>query len=302
MEQEEIRTIDIEDFKEDGDIVIYADNDCALINSLDTPVYYEGRIKLRCFLIVVCIEGRIQVNINGNEHLLKEGDLLLGLPNSIIESTMISPNYKVRIAGFSTRFLQRTFRMERETWDTAAYIYKNPVATISPCDNVTIPKMYGELIKAKVNDERHGYHKEVMHHLFSALFCELMGTLSKEIAQKENSGKPKEEIRQADHILHRFVMMLSEDDGKHRSVSYFANQLCYTPKHFSKVIKQASGKTPLEFINEAAIEHIKYRLKRSDKSIKEIAEEFNFPNQSFFGKYVKMHVGMSPASYRNSKE
>ena len=53
---------------------------------------------------------------------------------------------------------------------------------------------------------------------------------------------------------------------------------------------------------ESAIEHIKYRLKHSDKSIKEIAEEFNFPNQSFFGKYVKSYLGMSPARYRNTKE
>lgn len=40
-------------------------------------------------------------------------------------------------------------------------------------------------------------------------------------------------------------------------------------------------------------------------SVKEIAEMFNFPNQSFFGKYVKAHVGMSPARYRaysNGKE
>ena len=57
--------------------------------------------------------------------------------------------------------------------------------------------------------------------------------------------------------------------------------------YFPKVIKQACGRTPLDLINETAIEHIKYRLKHSDKSIKEIAEEFNFPNQSFFGKYVK---------------
>lgn len=78
----------------------------------------------------------------------------------------------------------------------------------------------------------------------------------------------------------------------HRSVSYYADALCYTPKHFSKVIKQACGRTPLDLINETTIEHIKYRLKRSDKSVKEIAEEFNFPNQSFFGKYVKMHLGL----------
>ena len=43
-------------------------------------------------------------------------------------------------------------------------------------------------------------------------------------------------------------------------------------------------------------------LKHSDKSIKEIAEEFNFPNQSFLGKYVKYYLGMYPARYRNTKE
>lgn len=71
---------------------------------------------------------------------------------------------------------------------------------------------------------------------------------------------------------------------------------------FSKVIKQACGRTPSDLINETAMEQIKYRLKHSDKSIKEIAEEFNFPNQSFFGKYVKAHLGTSPANYRNRKE
>lgn len=71
---------------------------------------------------------------------------------------------------------------------------------------------------------------------------------------------------------------------------------------FSKVIKQACGRTPSDLINETAMEQIKYRLKHSDKSIKEIAEEFNFPNQSFFGKYVKAYLGTSPASYRSRKE
>ena len=53
---------------------------------------------------------------------------------------------------------------------------------------------------------------------------------------------------------------------------------------------------------EHAMEHIKYKLRNSDKSIKEIAEEFNFSNQSFFGKYVKAHLGISPQQYRDEKE
>ena len=59
---------------------------------------------------------------------------------------------------------------------------------------------------------------------------------------------------------------------------------------------------PLAYeINEIVVAY-ESRLKHSDKSIKEIAEEFNFPNQSFFGKYVKSYLGMSPARYRNTKE
>lgn len=138
--------------------------------------------------------------------------------------------------------------------------------------------------------------------LVSAIFCEMLGHLNKEVNPSEMTVDTKESIKQSDYILRKFIEMLSKDNGIHRSVGYYADALCYSPKHFSKVIKQACGRTPLDLINESAIEHIKYRLKHSDKSIKEIAEEFNFPNQSFFGKYVKSYLGMSPARYRNTKE
>ena len=76
----------------------------------------------------------------------------------------------------------------------------------------------------------------------------------------------------------------------------------FREKQVNRIILTRPAVAPLDLINENAIEHIKYRLKHSDKSIKEIAEEFDFPNQSFFGKYVKSYLGMSPARYRNTKE
>lgn len=301
MDQDNIKTLDVEDFKGNSSLVDYVDDDFAIVSNIeDMPSSHDG-IKLKCFLIVVCCEGTIQVDINHQTYKIKEGDLLFGLPNTLIRETMLTPHCKLRVAAFSTRFLFRTFRMERNTWDTAIHIYRNPVKSLSHNIDYTIPSLYGSLLKAKIDDEPHEYHKEVMQHLFSALFCELMGHYQKEMSLQEKDST-NEELKQSDHIMRKFMMKLSEDNGKHRSVSYFANELCYTPKHFSKVIKQSCGRTPLELINDNAMDHIKYRLKHSDKSIKEIAEEFNFPNQSFFGKYVKMHIGMSPANYRNMKE
>ena len=46
---------------------------------------------------------------------------------------------------------------------------------------------------------------------------------------------------------------------------------------------------------------MRIQLRNSTKSIKEIAEEMNFANQSFLGKYFKEHVGISPSEYRKNK-
>lgn len=100
----------------------------------------------------------------------------------------------------------------------------------------------------------------------------------------------------------KFLERVAEDDGTHRSVTYYADLLCYSAKHLSTVVKKISGKAPLSIINEHAIEQIKYELKHSDMSIKEIADHFDFVNPSFFGKFVKQHLGMSPLQFRNSEE
>jgi len=301
MEERRIRTIDIKDFRKDEQAFDYIDNDFMIINNLENSINSgNDTIRLGFFLIAICMEGSIQMDINGKTYRLQTGDLLLGLPNTIISQMMVSLKHKIRIAGFSAHFLQRTLKMEKRIWDTAMHIHNNPVKSINEKEETEVFRLYRSLIIAKINDKPHCYHKEVMQHLFSAIFCEMMGNLNKKILPTE--APPQEGIRQSDHILRKFLALLSEDNGMHRSMTYYADALCYSPKHFSKVIKQACGKTPLELINENTMEHIKYRLKHSDKSIKEIAEEFDFPNQSFFGKYVKAHLGMSPANYRNAPE
>lgn len=217
---------------------------------------------------------------------------------------MITPNNLISLVGFSPSFLQQTVKVGKEIWDTTVHIYNNPV---KPADeensNLKLFKAYKELILTKIDEEPHRYNKEVIRHLFTALFCDLIGILGKSCCcLKKDSEIQENEIRQSDYILYQFMELLSQDDGSHRSVKYYADILCYSSKYLSTCIKAACGRTALELINENVIERIKYRLMHSDKSIKELAIEFDFPNPSFFGKYVKAKLGISPANYRNIKE
>ena len=50
--------------------------------------------------------------------------------------------------------------------------------------------------------------------------------------------------------------------------------------------------------SKAVLTDVRYQLKYSQKSIKEIADYLDFPNISFFGKFVRRHVGCSPKEYR----
>ena len=63
MEKENIITVDIEDFKDSQHVLDYIDDDFAIVNSLEGTPYSNDTIKLNCFLIAVCIEGCIQLDV-----------------------------------------------------------------------------------------------------------------------------------------------------------------------------------------------------------------------------------------------
>lgn len=102
-------------------------------------------------------------------------------------------------------------------------------------------------------------------------------------------------------ITRRFLVLLSENNVKERSVRYYANRLCISPKYFSMAVREETGKTPSEWIREQLTERIRHLLLETDYSIKEICNLLDFPNPSFFGKFTKQHLGCSPLEFRKTK-
>ena len=102
----------------------------------------------------------------------------------------------------------------------------------------------------------------------------------------------------AENLFREFIELLSSESPKKRFVKYYAEKLNVTPKYLSSVCKSISGHTALDLINQYVVKDILYALKKKESSIKDIAYGLDFPNLSFFGKYVKKHLGMSPRMYR----
>lgn len=105
-------------------------------------------------------------------------------------------------------------------------------------------------------------------------------------------------IRNQEVVAYRFILALHESYAQERSVSWYASQANLSSGHFTMLIKAATGKTPSEWIATVTTTYAKLLLERRDKSIKQIAEELNFPEQFTFRKYFKQHAGVSPKEYR----
>ena len=93
-------------------------------------------------------------------------------------------------------------------------------------------------------------------------------------------------------------MLLAKSNGTQRSVKDYADELYVSPKYLTSICRKHEGKTASDLITFNTVGHIKQMLLYSTLSIKEIALQLGFDNLSFFGKYVKKHLGHSPNNYR----
>lgn len=107
-----------------------------------------------------------------------------------------------------------------------------------------------------------------------------------------------EPVEKNEAIAYKFIYSLHLHVKTERSVSFYASEANLSSSHFTRIVKDKTGKTPSEWIADMTVVNAKLLLEQSGMSIKEIAEELNFPEQFTFRKFFKLHVGIPPKEYR----
>lgn len=113
-----------------------------------------------------------------------------------------------------------------------------------------------------------------------------------------NNPLPSVAQDRGDVIFNRFLISVFENCHKERTVRFYADEQHLSPYYFSTIIRSKSGKSALQWIENATMTYARQYLNDSAASIKEIAERLNFPDQSTFGRYFRQREGCSPSAYR----
>lgn len=140
--------------------------------------------------------------------------------------------------------------------------------------------------------DTHYFGRALLVHQFQIFLFE-MGALTKKHTQLHDLNFSRKE-----KLAMQFSKLVQEQFRTERKLSHYAEQMHISTKYLTEVVKEITGKNASEIINDHVIMEAKFLLRRNELTIANIAETLNFSDQSFFGKFFKRNVGMSPKSFQ----
>lgn len=252
----------------------------------------EDAHRTSAYAICLLSEGSLQLETDLFSQVAEAPAIFTITPAAIRKFTDLGTPYDARIFFFRKEiFLEG--QADINYLDKFEFFEKTG-QQVTPLDNEQFQqfKTYFDVIHEK-SQEKAPHTTPIIRSLIYVVLHELDDahlSLAKENTPIVDKSVP---------ILSQFKALLAENFIKERKVSFYADKLHLTPKYFSTLIKEASGKTAGEWISEMLVLEAKVRLQNQAHSIAQIAYGLDFSDPSHFGKFFKKHVGISPMEYRN---
>ena len=264
----------------------FVTNEKQLLSLSEFPYRSDG------YIVGVCTRGTAQVEVNLQVYEANPGVMLLATPFHVLRIYERSDDFLCRFIVFSKAFLIEN-NINSHFLESFSYFKSASIPVIymdSPDAKVILDIFL--LIQQKLEREEHPYRVEISRSIFITLLYEIQSIYEKQnqILKSKQNRKQKLNILFQELVFHHFK--------KHRNVQYYANELYLSPKHLTETIKEVTGKTAGDWIDDAVILEAKVLLRDHEISIARVADFFHFPDQSTFGKFFKKQTGVSPSDYR----
>ena len=250
--------------------------------------------------IFYCQRGSVEVSLEGCHYHIKPGDVYIYMASTLVhllhksedaEGIMVEVDFY-----YILPIVNKVINVESQL-----FMRKNPCVSLSGEQCAHFEYLLNNLWD-RINAEDCQKENVQYQHLKLELIKSMGQTICYEILNMYFTNQPLQPLQQGkkDVVFQNFMLSLFRFYRKERDVYFYARMQHITPSYFSAIIKEKTGDSALQWIVRMVITEAKQLLEESDLSIKEIADQLNFPTQSFFGKYFKQYVGVSPKEYRNN--
>ncbi len=116
--------------------------------------------------------------------------------------------------------------------------------------------------------------------------------------QQRNVRPAAHDVPVGQQLTQQFLKLVQANATAEHELAFYANALGVTSGHLSETTKGITGQSAAQLIRKRIVLEAKRLLVYTEQTAAEIAEELQFADASYFGRYFKRETGQTPRQFR----
>lgn len=249
----------------------------------------QGFMAAYTFTLVT--EGRLTMAYNGQELTLQPNDLYIYSPGLEVTILIVSEDYH----GICLLADEHVTIESPTVHDLVNIAYApivqlhQPKIALSTDDASRLKDKMHEMIGYLRSD--HIYKTKILQMLYAVFLLDIQNAQAKAISERRMSQRVEE-------IFIGFIRLLPQHFAEHHDIAFYASSLNVSAVYLSRIVRQVTGRTVVDFINQHLLMEASYLLRSTTFSINRIADLLHFADTPSFSKFFSRLKGLSPRAYR----
>lgn len=248
----------------------------------------------------LCINGTAEALINGERYDLKPGVLYITSPIVHVFLLRHSEGFALSTIASNTDNL---FPVIEPMYNSMIQnnLYQHPCTMLDSIRQLNFLAMERRI--RQKNEEMQTEPKEEVRKLMQQIIIQLQRMVILEILQLflQQRSLTAQSATKPEQTTYQFLQALHKNYKTERNVAFYAGHAGLTPNHFTHVVKQVTGRTPIDWISAFTVMEAKRLLACKGVRIKDVAAQLHFPDPYTFTRYFKTYSGMTPKEFQTKK-
>ena len=261
-------------------------------NSAPSHLPIDLPYRSNYYKIGLCLRGNARLKVNLETYDIGPNSLMVLSPYVIKQWPFMSTDFEGLSIFFTQEFISANSSLNLDAFAFFVQDAKH-VFQLTATQSESIAVLLHSI--EQKYEASHPYREEILRSLIHILLHETAPIYS----AQHVSAKAIQTRSQL--IAAEFKQLINRHYATERSLGFYADKLCITPKHLAETVKEATGKRAVEWLAEAVLLEAHVLLQNPALTVGQIADTLHFADQSTFGRFFRKSTGVAPAMYRQRR-
>lgn len=277
----------------DGKIYCCETNKAISLRTNNTQGY------IAAYIFTLVRQGWITIIYNDREFTLRPNDLYIyspGLPITILAASEDYQGIALSVDEYTSIETPAVHDLVHMAYQPLVQLHQ-PVISLIPEAAQTLDSKLREIITYLHSN--HIYKVKILQMLYAVFLLDLQNVQDRVIDTVLQSDNSLNKVPQrVEEIFIGFQRLLPLHFAEHHDIGFYASQLNISNVYLSRVVRQVSGRTVIDYINQMLLMEASFLLRTSQLSISQIAYRLHFADAPSFTKFFSRMKGKTPREYR----